>query len=137
MERKLKDIFDDVPESEVAKSSVEATVTKKKDDTTYEIEDDGLQKDLEIDAKFRDKIVVGERYRFFSPEKMSNDRLRLTKKSFPKKLFQSSHPKYLKLKDLLGKKDKTLVKEGLCVKVFGKLEEKVVAGKTMRLVYFT
>lgn len=132
MERNLKEIFDDLADSEVARSVVEAKVTERKDDRTFTISDGEESKTLEVDKKLEDKILVGVTYKFYSPEKLSQDRLRLNAKSFPKKLFESASNAGLKLRDLIGKKDKALIKENLAVKVLEKLQPRDMGGKAMR-----
>ena len=135
MERKIREIFDDLPDTDVGKSVIEATVMKKMAEKTYEISDGTTATTLEIDQKFEDKISIGNTYKFYSPEKVSQDRLRLGKKSFPKKLNleNAGGTSALRLRDIVGRKNKSLVKDPLLVKVLQKMEPRVTdSGKQMR-----
>lgn len=139
MDRTLDALLGDMPETEVAKSSVEATVTKKKDNNRFIIRDATMEAELEVDDKFRNKIEVGYKFAFYSPEKSSSEKLKLSKTSHAKKLYldtdvdDSAPENALRMKDLIGKKHQSTVEECLIVKVFDKYEPQVTkTGKHMR-----
>ena len=50
----------DVPDSEIVKSVVNATVVKKTGDLNFTITEDNFETSLEVDAKFKDKITQTE-----------------------------------------------------------------------------
>ena len=124
MDRKLEKLLGDTPETEVCKSSVQATVIKKKDNNSFIIRDETKEAELEIDEKFKNKIQVGYKFVFYSPEKTSMGKLRLTKGSHAKKLHldESLPTTTIKMKDLVGKPDKTSVEETLVVRVLDEYE---------------
>ena len=140
MNRDLEDLMGDIPESEVRKSVVEATVTKKLDDHRFVIRDDKKEVELEVEDNFKNKIQVGYRFAFYSPEKVDSEKLRLNKGSYPKKLFEDNTFKIefnsIRLKDIMGRKDKETVEEVLVVKVINVYETNEGQKKMIRLVFF-
>ena len=134
----LKDLMGDTPETEINKTVVEATVTEKLDERRFLIRDDSTEIELEVEDKFKNKLQVGYKFAFYSPEKVSAEKLRLSKASYPKKLFQDEsfniEIKSIRLKDLIGRKDKETVEEILVVKVISVYEAKQGTGKAMRFV---
>ena len=139
MNRDLEELMGDIAETEVRKSVVEATVTKKLDDHRFLIRDNTKEIELEVGEKFKQKILVGFKFAFYSPEKVNSEKLRLSKGSYPKKLFEDPSFKIefesIRLKDIIGRKDKETVEEVLVVKVISIYEAKEGLRKTVRLVY--
>ena len=88
---------------------------------------------MEVDKKFRDKLEVGYKFQFFSPEKKSANKLSLSKNSYAKKLgfddsvkTEKNEENVIKLKELVGRMDKTIVNENIAVKVKAIYKEQVV-----------
>ena len=139
MNRNLEDLMGDIPETEVRKSVVEATVTKKLDEQRFVIRDHTKEVELEVEEKFKNKIQIGYKFAFYSPEKINSEKLWLNKGSYPKKLFEDSSFKIefnsICLKDILGCRDKETVEEVLVVKVVNVYEANEGQKKSMRLVY--
>ena len=140
MNRALEDLMGDIPETEVRKSVVEATVTKKLDEQRFVICDHTKEVELEIEEKFKNKIQVGYKFAFYSPEKVDSEKLRLNKGSYPKKLFEDNSFKIefnsIRLKDILGRKDKETVEEVLVVKVINVYDANEGQRKSMRFGVF-
>ena len=140
MNRALEDLMGDIPETEVRKSVVEATVTKKLDEQRFVIRDHTKEVELEIEEKFKNKIQVGYKFAFYSPEKVDSEKLRLNKGSYPKKLFEDNSFKIefnsIRLKDILGRKDKETVVEVLVVKVINIYDANEGQRKSMRFGVF-
>ena len=126
MNRKLSDLLGDTPDTDVRKSVIEATVTKRTDDLTFRIKDGQCESVLEVDKKFKDIIIPGYKFQFYSPEKLSSEKLRLTPKSYAKKLcFDQTVEDSIRLKDLIGMADSAIVKKNLVVKILDIYDQKL------------
>ena len=135
MNRKLEEILGDFPEAEVKTSAFEATVIKKTGEYLFEIRDGDTVAKLEVDKVHGERIDVGTRYKFFSPEKISKETMRLSRNAYPKKLFvvDASLETTIRLKDLLGKRNRDMIKEKLLVKVVTIYDKKMTSnGKEQR-----
>ena len=111
MSKKLSDIMGDAPDTEVVKSVVKATVVKKTGDLSFKIKVEYFKTTLEVDKKLEDKITVGYKFQFFSPEKCSPEKLKLTKKFYAKKLALDENVKVeeSEVEDIKGIKFRDLV----------------------------
>ena len=77
MNRTIDDILSDTPETEIKKSILRATVTKRGGANDFVISDSiNREINLEVDPKLSKKIEVGYTFDFYSPEKVNNDKLR-------------------------------------------------------------
>ena len=138
-ERKLTELMGDMPETEVKRSKVKATVTEQLGDNDFKIKGDNLEVDLEIKGSKCENLEVGFTYEFYSPEKTSSDKFKLTKTSYAKKLFRDEtfdkkiNNSLIRISDLIGKKNKSLVKECLVAKILALYETRTVgSGKRLR-----
>ena len=127
MDKTLKEIMEDMPETEVKKAEIIVKVVGKITENRFKVEDSTLSTYIEFQPearRMRNRVEVGVVFRFFSLEKINNETLMFRKNSFLMKekmnalseTENNSH-KYNTTHELVTKTAKSFVKDEVMLKV--------------------